>query len=108
MSFSVPRCRSPICGSTRATTSPSSSSTKRSTPWAAGCCGPKLMVKLRRFCSFMDQTFGPAFPGREKIEFAEFLIETDGLVDHPLLLVVVAYLDEAGEREILAQRVAIE
>src|SRR5215210_4779992 len=36
-----------MCGSTRSTTSPSSSSTRRSTPWAAGCCGPKLMVKLR-------------------------------------------------------------
>src|SRR5690348_16810490 len=38
-----------MCGSTRSTTSPSSSSTSRSTPCAAGCCGPKLMVKLRRF-----------------------------------------------------------
>jgi hypothetical protein len=28
------------------TISPSSSSTRRSTPWAAGCCGPKLMLKL--------------------------------------------------------------
>src|SRR3981081_2083175 len=49
-----------------------------------------------------------AFPWREKIEVAEFLIETDGFVEHPLLLVVVAHLDEAGEREILAQRMAIE
>ena len=47
ISFSVPRCNSPICGSTRSTTSPSSSSTSRSTPCAAGCCGPKLMVNLR-------------------------------------------------------------
>src|SRR5918994_3933951 len=51
MNFSVPRCRSPICGSTRSTTSPSSSSTRRSTPCAAGCCGPKLIVKLRMLCS---------------------------------------------------------
>src|SRR6476619_954936 len=36
-----------MCGSTRSTTSPSSSSTRRNTPCAAGCCGPKLMVKLR-------------------------------------------------------------
>src|SRR6185295_17846897 len=43
----VPRWSRPICGSTRSTTSPSSSSTSRSTPWAAGCCGPKLMVNLR-------------------------------------------------------------
>jgi hypothetical protein len=33
--------------STRVTTSPSSSRMSRKTPWAAGCCGPKLMVKLR-------------------------------------------------------------
>src|SRR6266436_6755155 len=49
-----------------------------------------------------------AFPWREEIEFAEFLIETDGFVDHPLLLVVVADLDEAGEWKILAQRMAVE
>src|SRR5260370_5995332 len=49
-----------------------------------------------------------SLPWREKIEVAEFLIETDGFVEHPLLLIVVAHLDEAGEREILAQRVAIE
>src|SRR5579862_731502 len=54
MSFSVPRCSRPICGSTRSTISPSSSSTKRSTPCAAGCCGPKLIVKLRRFVSDMS------------------------------------------------------
>src|ERR1700684_2120850 len=53
ISFSVPRCRRPICGSTRSTTSPSSSRTSRSTPWAAGCCGPKLMVKLRSAVSAM-------------------------------------------------------
>src|SRR5262245_2335816 len=33
-----------MCGSTRSTISPSSSRTRRSTPWAAGCCGPKLML----------------------------------------------------------------
>src|SRR6266496_1820955 len=49
-----------------------------------------------------------AFPRREEIEFAEFLIEADGVVDHPLLLVVVAHLDKAGEREILAQRMPVE
>ena len=35
----------------RSTTSPSSSSTMRSTPCAAGCCGPKLMLNLRTFVS---------------------------------------------------------
>src|SRR5450756_978259 len=47
LGLAVPRWSRPIWGSTRSTTSPSSSSTRRSTPWAAGCCGPKLMVKLR-------------------------------------------------------------
>ena len=81
----------------------------------------KIDRKIAQCCCFVhDQTFGPrlliarqhrivrAFPWREKIEFAEFLIEADGLVQHPLLLVVVAHLDEAGEREILAQRMAVE
>src|SRR5258705_9029500 len=49
-----------------------------------------------------------AFPGREKIEVAEFLIETDGVVEHPLLLIVVAHLDKSGQREILAQRMALK
>src|ERR1700730_12259414 len=54
ISFSVPRWSKPIWGSTRSTTSPSSSSTRRSTPWAAGCCCPKLMVKLRSAVSGMS------------------------------------------------------
>src|SRR5713226_1928798 len=49
-----------------------------------------------------------AFPWREEIEVTEFLIETDGFVKHPLLLIVVTHLDEAGKREILAQRVALK
>jgi hypothetical protein len=49
-----------------------------------------------------------AFPGREEVEVAEFLIELHRLVDDALLLVVVANLDEAGQREVLAQRIALE
>ncbi len=49
-----------------------------------------------------------AFPRRQEIEIAEFLREPHRLVEHALLLVVVAHLDEAGEREILAQRMALE
>src|SRR6185312_3471522 len=45
-SFSVARCSSPTCGSAFWMTSPSSSSTSRSTPCAAGCCGPKFSVKF--------------------------------------------------------------
>src|SRR5579862_941053 len=46
ISFSVPRCSSPICGSARSTTSPSISRISRNTPCAAGCCGPKLIAWL--------------------------------------------------------------
>ena len=49
-----------------------------------------------------------ALPRREEIEIAEFLGEPDLVVDNALLLVVVAHLDEAGQREILAQRMALE
>src|SRR5262249_31549768 len=117
MSFSVPRCKRPICGSMRSITSPSSSSTRRSTPCAAGCCGPKFMVKLR--CAGSAIAFLPSLlvarkhvartlPGREELEFAEFLGEPHRLVDDALLFVVVADFDEAGERKVLAQRMAFE
>ena len=49
-----------------------------------------------------------AFPRRQEVEIAEFLRQLHRLVDHPLLLVVVAHLDEAGQREVLAQRMALE
>src|SRR5271156_1067411 len=117
MSFSVPRWSRPIWGSTRSTTSPSSSSTRRSTPCAAGCCGPKLMVKLRTSLIasaclpsllVAGQRIVRTFPRRQEIEIAEFLGELHGIVDDALLLVVPAHFDEAGQREVLAQRVALE
>ncbi len=46
--------------------------------------------------------------GREEIEAAIFLHQLHRLVDHALQLIVVAKLDEAGEREVLAQRMALE
>ena len=49
-----------------------------------------------------------AFPGAEEIEAAELLGQLHRLVDHALLLVVVAHLDIAGQREVLAQRMALE
>ena len=49
-----------------------------------------------------------AFPGAEEIEAAEFLGQLHRLIDHALLLLVVAHLDIAGQREILAQRMAFE
>src|SRR5580698_3079036 len=95
MSFSVPRCSKPICGSTRSTTSPSSSSTRRNTPCAAGCCGPKLIVKVR---------LSSAAPG----EIAECLRQLHRLVDNALLLGIVADFDVAAQREILAERETLE
>src|SRR5947209_8687534 len=40
--FSAHRCRYPRCGSVSEITSPSVRSTRRSTPWVLGCCGPML------------------------------------------------------------------
>src|SRR5262245_47379967 len=42
--FSMPVCRYPIVGLAERTISPSSSSTRRSTPCVLGCCGPMLTV----------------------------------------------------------------
>ena len=49
-----------------------------------------------------------ALPGGEEVEIPELLLQLDRLVDHPALLVVVADLDEAGEREVLPQRMTVE
>src|SRR5688500_3764715 len=120
MSFSVPRCRRPMCGSTRVTTSPSSSSTSRRTPCAAGCCGPKLIVKLRtcasgigcfllRFCARLliaGKKVLSAFPGGEVVEGTKLLRQPHFLVDDAFPLVVVAHLDMAGKGKILTQRMA--
>ncbi len=117
ISFSVPRCSRPMCGSTRSTTSPSSSSTRRSTPCAAGCCGPKFRWNWRISVSAMasplrlliprQHVVGP-LPRAHEVEGAELLGQLHRLVDHALLRIVVAHLDIAGEREVLAQRVALE
>ena len=47
-------------------------------------------------------------PRRQEIEAAEFLLQLDRLVDDALLLLVVAQLDIAGQREILAQRMPVK
>ncbi len=67
---------------------------------AAGCRrAVRLLVARQR---------DHALPGRDEIEVAEILRQADGDVDHALLLLVVADLDEAGQREILAQRMPVE
>src|SRR5215510_14588956 len=55
-------------GSAFRMTSPSSSSTRRSTPCAAGCCGPKFRVKLRNSLS--------AIPIRHSLFAARHLFAT--------------------------------
>src|SRR5574343_1651021 len=103
-SFSVARCSRPICGSARWTTSPSSSSTRRKTPCAAGCCGPKFRVKLR--ISAMCRIPVGFFAHDARGVFARL----DGyrLVNHTRLIRVVTHFDMTGDREILAERVANE
>src|SRR3977135_2492686 len=89
-SFSGARCRRPMCGSARWMTSPSSSSTRRSTPCAAGCCGPKFRVSLR--ISAIALFFGVVvFADDARRHFPR--IDRHRLVDHALLLGVVAHLD---------------
>ena len=63
----------------------------------------------RGFCFFVAwKRVLAAFPWAQEVEASEFLRQLDRLVDHPLLLLVIAQLDEAGEREVLAQRMAAE
>src|ERR1022692_1113025 len=98
-------------------TSPSISNTNRNTPWAAGCCGPKFIVKLR--------ISGIGFACRRRgartgelwivaIVVANYLrhenprFDRDRLVNDAALLRVVANLDVPGQREILAERMADE
>ena len=49
-----------------------------------------------------------ALPRGDEIEIAEILRQADRDVDYALLFLVVADLDEAREREILAQRMTVE
>src|SRR5688500_4685983 len=92
-------------------TSPSSSSTSLSTPCAAGCCGPKFSVKF-----WISGTTGiPCFEiGLIARVVANDLrhqcarLDADRLVNHAALRRVVAHLDVADHREILAERVPDE
>src|ERR1700682_4078077 len=105
-----------MCGSAFWMVSPSMSSTSRSTPCAAGCCGPKLSVRLRISGTFnsrrrrrviVQRRIGAGVvPGQARPQRAR--LDADRLVDHALQLRVVAYFDIADQREILAKRVADE
>src|SRR5579863_1070939 len=110
MSFSVPRCSRPMCGSAFWITSPSISSTRRSTPCAAGCCGPKFIVKLR-----ISATPRRVLEGRliavilaDHPRHQRARLDRHRLVDYAALLGVVADLDITDQREVLAKRMADE
>src|SRR5262249_49301434 len=104
-----------MCGSQRSAISPSISTTRRSTPWAAGCCGPKFIVRVLISTSDMSalcrllvarQHVLCALPRTQKVEAAELLGELHWLVDDAPLHVVPAQLDEARQRGIPAHRMA--
>src|SRR5882724_11504516 len=113
MSFSVPRWSRPIWASARSTTSPSISSTRRSTPCAAGCCGPKFMVRLRSSATRTSRRGAlkrllVAVVVADHARHQGARLYRDRLVHHPLALGVVAHLDIADQREVLAEWVADE
>src|SRR3954464_14523158 len=100
-----------MCGSAFCTTSPSISSTSRSTPCAAGCCGPKFIVKLR--ISFMElfrtlQCRVVTVVGADHLRHQRARLDAHRLVDHALFVGVVTHLDVADQRKVLAERMADE
>src|SRR5262245_9705093 len=109
-SFSVARCRRPMCGSAFWMTSPSNSSTRRSTPWAAGCWGPKLRVKLRISAIGLrvleSRLVAVVLANHFGYQRAGF--DRDRLIHDAALLRVVAHLDITDQWEILAERMADE
>src|SRR5512146_3226282 len=102
-----------MCGSARSMTSPSSSSTRRSTPCAAGCCGPKFRVKLRISatsgsggCVFQRTLVAVVLADHARDQRAR--LDAHRLIHDAALRRVVLHLDVADEREVLAERMADE
>src|SRR5688572_20432531 len=108
-SFSVPRCSRPTCGSAFMTVSPSISSTRRSTPCAAGCWGPKFSVKLRisAIAAILYRRV-IAWIIADHARHQRALGDLDRFIDDAPLFIVVAHFDIAHQREVLAKRVADE
>src|SRR3989337_1815421 len=69
-----------------------------------------LAVPVEGFASLFGAGDGGVhtFPGAEEIEAPVFLHQLYRLIDSALQLIVVAELDEAGEREVLAQGVTLK
>src|SRR5262245_22156832 len=90
-------------------TSPSISSTRRSTPWAAGCCGPKFSVKF--WISGIGRILElrlVAIVAADDLRHERAGHDAHGLVDHPALHGVVAHLDVTDQREVLSERMTDE
>src|SRR2546423_5781750 len=49
-----------------------------------------------------------SLPRREIVEIAKLLDQLHRFVHHPFLFIVIAHLNMAGEREVLAQRITFE
>src|SRR4029453_2264065 len=94
-----------MCGSAFWITSPSISSTSRSTPCAAGCCGPKFSVKF--WNSGIAARLRPALLA-DDLGHRHPWFDADGLVDDAAARGVVAHFDVARKREVLAKRVPDE
>src|SRR5471032_345273 len=95
-------------------TSPSISSTSRNTPCAAGCCGPKFMVRLRISGTGAPRSTGTRSGGERGLvtivvanharhQGARF--DSDRLVDDALEFRVITHFDISDQREVLAERV---
>src|SRR3569833_854397 len=111
-SFSVARCKRPMCGSARSMTSPSISSTKHSTPKAEKNSNPKNKKKLR-----ISATITPAH-----IRYFFFITAVvtyharhqdarlDGhrLVYHTPFVRIITHFHFANERKIFAEGMADE
>src|SRR5690606_27631816 len=90
-------------------TSPSISSTRRSTPCAAGCCGPKFTVKLSisGIARILELGLVAVIVAND-LRHERARLDADRLVDDAALVRVVAHLDLADHREILAERMPDE
>src|SRR5262249_9074309 len=65
-------------------------------------------LALRRRLLVARQDLAHALPGRHEVEAAEFLLQLHRLVDDALLLLLLARLDIAAKRKVLAHRLAFE
>src|SRR5690606_14747014 len=80
---------------------------RRNTPCAAGCCGPKFMVKfwISGIAGALLET------GYKLVILADHFghqgawLYGNGLINHPPLLRIVTYFHIAAQREILAEGV---